>query len=467
MTTGERPFDYKTSFELLQAAVTETPEPPSTIAPDIPPSLEAVILRAMSKDPAERFQSARELRRTIEAIVRNPSIDLPNTRAAARPRRPSGPRPRPAEVAKTQDRPHLARAVLVAVSVLVLAYLGMRALTQTDDAEAAPHAPASAAVVAEPSPEPEEPPAAERTPLPETGGSRNGFMLRETKRLDAEPAALAFSRDGNLLAAGLTDGRIRTWNPNTGGRGPALTGAKNGIAAVSVAAASDRVAAVDAAGAAFVWRTSAAGKPQALPSETPARLLRFSESGQRLAVVADDGSVRVWDLDSNQSWSFPGAKHTPKALAFSPTGPLMAVSGKGKIALWGVGLSDKREDIRAAGAEAEAIAFSTNGLEMAAGVGASVITWDMPTRRRTRTYSLSGAVRALAYDAEDGWIAVTADAKAQQLWAWDVSGGRRITSIRLPEPAVAVALSSRGDRLAAATAAGEVHYWDTLAASNR
>jgi len=94
MTTGERPFNYTTSFELLQAAVTEDPEPPSSIAPDIPPSLEAVILRAMSKDPAERFQSARELRRTIEAIVRNPGIEVPAAGSAARAGRTSRPRPR-------------------------------------------------------------------------------------------------------------------------------------------------------------------------------------------------------------------------------------------------------------------------------------------------------------------------------------------------------------------------------------
>ena len=446
MTTGERPFTYKTSFDLLQAAVNEDPEPPSTIAPDIPPALEAVILRAMSKDPADRFQSARELRRTIEAIVRNPGLEVPSVattaaRASRTARRQIGMR-------KDARRQVLTRAALLIASVVVLAYLSMRAVSDAPGAEAA-------LPVVEAPAQPEAPP-------PETGGSRNGFVLRETIRLEQTPTALAFTRDGATLAAGLDDGRVRTWNTNTGARLADLSGPQGKIAAVTVAASAGRVAAVDSQGGAYVWDASGKAAPQALPSGRTGRLLRFSEDGKRLAVAADDGSVHVWDLDSKKSWSFPGNERVPKALAFSPTGPLMAVSGKGRIALWGVGLSDERETLSAHGAEAEAIAFSANGLEMAAGVGSQVIVWDLPTRRRSHTFPLSGTVRALAYSDDRGWIAVTSNKSKEQLSAWRADKGRRITSIRLSEPAASIALSRAGDRLAAATEKAEVHYWDTL-----
>ena len=179
-------------------------------------------------------------------------------------------------------------------------------------------------------------------------------------------------------------------------------------------------------------------------------------------MAADDGSVRVWDIEKNKDWIFPGSKRVPKAIAFSPTGPMMAVSDAGKIALWGVGVTDKPEALRIQGPEATAITFSANGLEMAAGIGSTIATWDMPTRRRTRTYSLSGGVLALAYSDREGLIAVTGDSKLSKLWVWRVDERRRMNSISLREPAVAVALSSSGDRLAAATVQGEVHYWDTL-----
>ena len=60
MTTGERPFQHNNSYDLLQAAVVEDPPPPSSIVPEIPEALESVILRAMSKEPDQRFQSAKE-----------------------------------------------------------------------------------------------------------------------------------------------------------------------------------------------------------------------------------------------------------------------------------------------------------------------------------------------------------------------------------------------------------------------
>ena len=460
MTTGERPFNYTTSFDLLQAAVNEDPEPPSAIAPDIPPALEAVILRAMSKDPEDRFQSARELRRTIEDIVRNPGADVaaPTSRSARS--RPASTKLR-REIGMRRDgrRQTTVRAALVIVSVLGLAYLGVKSLTEAPGAEAAP----PVAKVAPPA----STPAKTEPSKPETGGGRNGFVLRQTMRVDGVPTSLAFTRSGNSLAAGLADGRVLIWNTDTGERMPDLTGPADEIAAVTIsgtasAAAASRVAAVDAAGNAYLWQSAVRPAPRALPGDGPARALYFSASGERLAVVAEDGSVRVWDLSSGKSWSFPGEKRAPKTLAFSPTGPLMAVSSAGKIALWGVGLTEKREDLTAGGPEATAIAFSSNGLEMAAGIGSKVGTWDMPTRRRTRTHSLSGTVLALAYGGDAGWIAVTGDAKRQRLWAWQVNGGRRMTSIKLNEPAVDVALSSGGNRLAAATADGEIHYWDTL-----
>ena len=123
MTTGERPFQHKTSFDLLQAAVNEDPEPPSTIAPDIPDSLEAVILRAMSKDPAERFQSARELRRTIEAVVRNPGIDVAAPASLRRSAAPKRSQRRPLELRRTGRRQTVIRALLVVASALVLSLI--------------------------------------------------------------------------------------------------------------------------------------------------------------------------------------------------------------------------------------------------------------------------------------------------------------------------------------------------------
>jgi eukaryotic-like serine/threonine-protein kinase len=61
LITGRPPFVRPTVAEAIVAHLREPPQPPSTHRPDVPPDLEAVVLRCLAKDPAERFEDARHL----------------------------------------------------------------------------------------------------------------------------------------------------------------------------------------------------------------------------------------------------------------------------------------------------------------------------------------------------------------------------------------------------------------------
>lgn len=74
-STGRRPFHGNTLYELLKQHVEVEPPPPSSMRTDLPPAYEAVIRRAMAKNPAERFQSALELSHALENAAR----DLPQS----------------------------------------------------------------------------------------------------------------------------------------------------------------------------------------------------------------------------------------------------------------------------------------------------------------------------------------------------------------------------------------------------
>ncbi|MBL4844375.1 MAG: serine/threonine protein kinase [Planctomycetes bacterium] len=63
--TGILPFDGP-ALEVLSSVLTADPVQPSTIAPDLDPGLEAICLRAMAKDPKDRFQSAALLAQALE-----------------------------------------------------------------------------------------------------------------------------------------------------------------------------------------------------------------------------------------------------------------------------------------------------------------------------------------------------------------------------------------------------------------
>jgi serine/threonine-protein kinase len=79
LVAGRGPFAHLTDhIKLLKANVTEQPEPPSHFAEQrIPPALDAAILRALAKSPADRFPSAEafatELRLLAEALANPPS----------------------------------------------------------------------------------------------------------------------------------------------------------------------------------------------------------------------------------------------------------------------------------------------------------------------------------------------------------------------------------------------------------
>ncbi len=66
LLTGRAPFDGRDLNELLEKVRQGTFPPPRQIDPAIPKPLEAVCLKAMALQPADRFEDARELAREIE-----------------------------------------------------------------------------------------------------------------------------------------------------------------------------------------------------------------------------------------------------------------------------------------------------------------------------------------------------------------------------------------------------------------
>ncbi|HEY1833297.1 MAG TPA: Stk1 family PASTA domain-containing Ser/Thr kinase [Solirubrobacteraceae bacterium] len=67
LLTGVVPFEGETAVAIAFKQVSAVPTPPSTLNPALPASLDAVVLRALAKDPAERYADAEELIAALEA----------------------------------------------------------------------------------------------------------------------------------------------------------------------------------------------------------------------------------------------------------------------------------------------------------------------------------------------------------------------------------------------------------------
>ena len=61
MLCGRVPFDGENAVAIAMKQVGEEPPVPSSINPKVSPALDAIVLRALAKDPAQRFQSAAEM----------------------------------------------------------------------------------------------------------------------------------------------------------------------------------------------------------------------------------------------------------------------------------------------------------------------------------------------------------------------------------------------------------------------
>ena len=75
LITGHPPFTGDSPVAVAYQHVRENPPPPSTINPDVPPELDAIVLKAMAKNPANRYQSAGEMRADLIRAINGRPVE--------------------------------------------------------------------------------------------------------------------------------------------------------------------------------------------------------------------------------------------------------------------------------------------------------------------------------------------------------------------------------------------------------
>jgi len=68
MVTGQRPFVATSDYSIMAAHVKEAPKPPVELHPGLPAALNEIILMAIAKDPALRFQTADAFRNALSSV---------------------------------------------------------------------------------------------------------------------------------------------------------------------------------------------------------------------------------------------------------------------------------------------------------------------------------------------------------------------------------------------------------------
>jgi len=77
MLTGRPPFTGDSPMSVaFQHVSTEAP-PPASLNPDVPDSLNSVVMKALRKDPSARYQSAEEMRQDLLAVLQGENVVIP------------------------------------------------------------------------------------------------------------------------------------------------------------------------------------------------------------------------------------------------------------------------------------------------------------------------------------------------------------------------------------------------------
>ncbi len=73
LLAGRRPFEADTTFSILNQQLNTPPQPPIEVNPSLPRAMNDIILRALEKDPAARFQTAEDFRSALKPFVNSPA----------------------------------------------------------------------------------------------------------------------------------------------------------------------------------------------------------------------------------------------------------------------------------------------------------------------------------------------------------------------------------------------------------
>ena len=173
LLAGKRPFDGESPTTVMFKIVSDQPETPSTVNPKLPPALDAVLLRALNKDPEQRFSGCVQFADALRAAW---GMDTDATVLTTSP--PAAP---PGK--KSSGMPMIALGIAAAA---VLAIIGWRLLgssepTENTGADPVDAVASSPAAVDQPDPET---PATVPVESPEGAGTDSDSAVAAPARTD-------------------------------------------------------------------------------------------------------------------------------------------------------------------------------------------------------------------------------------------------------------------------------------------
>ncbi|WP_405145478.1 helix-turn-helix domain-containing protein [Sphaerisporangium sp. NBC_01403] len=286
--------------------------------------------------------------------------------------------------------------------------------------------------------------------------------------------AVAFSRDGTLLATAGQDRTVRLWDAATRRPlGAPLTGHTDWVNTVVFSPDGRTLASGGGdggVGTIRLWDTRT-GRPRGAPLTGQGRWIKtvaFNRDGTMLASGGEDRTVRLWDAATGRPIGAPMTGHTDwvNTVVFSTDGAALASAAMdGTVRLWDARTRRPRgEPLGGHTVAVTAVAFAPDHRTLAiAEDDGTARLWDIVTRRPIGRpiMAQSGPLTAVAFGA-GGTVLATAAVDGTVRF-WDGGGGGPLGAALKCHGAgvTALAFGPDGTTMATAGADGSARLWDT------
>jgi eukaryotic-like serine/threonine-protein kinase len=324
---------------------------------------------------------------------------------------------------------------------------------------------------------------------PNLSGSQNpeAWQVKQTLSHASKVYAIAFSQDDQLLATASSEGlsgeresisELRLWKPATGELIKTITEHSEGILSIAFAPDGRTVAGATGfgnsgskMGKVKLWDAQTGELKWAVNGHTAfATSVAFSPDGLLIASGSRDHMIKFWDAQTGELRRTLALNNEVHAVAFSPDGKILAAATQNAVELWNTGTGGLDRMLSGATYTVVAIAFSANGKLIAGGeVGGSVELWETETGSLKQTFKGHSDVVASVAFSPDGKLLASGSYDSTVV-LWDLQTGTKLRTLPVTdnktsvEPSdrarvTAVTFSHGGRTLVSGGWAGTVQIW--------